>query len=110
MRPGFSLVELVVAIMLLTVGLGALAGTSAWLMRETSSARRQQRAAALARSRLELLRLAPCADQSGTEIRNDLIERWSLVRREGHVAVVVSVTAADSGSMRTQRYHASIPC
>lgn len=109
-RRGFTLAELIVGVMLLTVGLGALAGTSAWTLRETASARRVERAANLARSRLELLRLGPCGAASGVEIHADLIERWSLSQSRLGAVATVAIAPRDSGRMREQRYHAAFPC
>ena len=109
-RHGFTLAELIVGVMLLTVGLGALAGTSAWTFRESVSARRVERAANLARSRLELLRLGPCGAASGVEVHGDLIERWSVSQNRLGALATVAIAQRDSGRMREQRYHAAFPC
>lgn len=109
-RGGFTLAELIVGVMLLTVGLGALAGTSAWTLRETASARRVERAANLARSRLELLRLGPCGAATGVEMHGDLIERWSVSQARLGAVATVTIAPRDSGRMPEQRYHAAFPC
>ena len=109
-RRGFTLVEVVVGIVLLTIGLGALAGTSVWVIGETSAARRAERAANIARSRLELLRLRPCASDAGVANHGELIERWTVSPGEGRAVAEVSVVARDNGRMREQRYQVVFPC
>lgn len=109
-RRGFTLVELVVGIVLLTVGLGALASTSLWVLRETMAARRAERAANIARSRLELLRLRPCASDAGVANHGELLEQWTLTPGGDRVVAAVSVMARDNGRMREQRFWAAFPC
>ena len=96
--------------MLLTVGLGALAGTATWVLRETASSRRAERAATLARTRMEMLRLAPCTTGSGVVAHADLIDRWTLSLDAHRAVAVVSVVARDSGRMPEQRYQAGFRC
>jgi prepilin-type N-terminal cleavage/methylation domain-containing protein len=109
-RRGFTLAELIVAIVLLTVGLGALASTAAWILREASSSRRTERAAVLARARLELLRFAECNPGSAVVPHGDLVERWSISVESQRAVAVVIVSARDSGRMREQRYQAAYQC
>lgn len=109
-RAGFSLTELIVAIVLMTVGLCALASTSVWLTTGTSSSRRTERAAVLALSRLELLRSGACTPAAGALTHGDLIERWSLSVEAGRAIAVVTVSPRDSGRIREQRYQTAYPC
>ena len=110
MRQGFTLVELIVAIVLLAIGLGALAGTGTWIAREIAASGRTERAAMIARSRLELLRLAPCTPGSGIIDHGDLIEQWALSIASGRATVVVSVAARDGGRMHDQQYRSAFAC
>ncbi len=109
-RHGFSLAELIVAITLLTIGLGALASSSAWIIRESSSARRSERAAHIARSRFGLLRLQPCTADNGTAPHGELIERWSVSVTAGRAVAVVAVVPDNGTHLTEQRYQAAFPC
>jgi prepilin-type N-terminal cleavage/methylation domain-containing protein len=55
---GFTLVEVLVAVVIVGVGIGALAGSSALVTRMIGRGRVESRAAQLAASRMEQLRLA----------------------------------------------------
>jgi type II secretory pathway pseudopilin PulG len=67
-RRGFTIVEALVAVMLLAAGLLALAGTSASVSRLIGEGRRSSRAGALAFQRLESLRTTAClARSSGSD-------------------------------------------
>jgi prepilin-type N-terminal cleavage/methylation domain-containing protein len=65
-RHGFTLVELLVALVLIDVGLLALTGTTAVLIRERSAVRAQTAAIRAASNRLQLLAAGPCEAASGT--------------------------------------------
>ena len=95
---------------LLTVGLGALASTAAWILGETSASRRAERAATLARSRLELLRFTGCNPGGAVVRHGDLVEQWALSVESHRAIAVVVVSARDSGRMRQQRYQAAYQC
>ena len=83
---GFTLVEVLVAILVLSVGVIALAGTSAGVSRMIGRGRVETRAAQAASSRMEALRLAadatapPCSDlrfaSGGPVISGGMDESW----------------------------------
>src|SRR5687768_1018620 len=83
---GFSLPELVISLTLLTVGLLALASTSAFLTSAHAGSGRAERAAIIAGMRLDALRAAGCSPTQGTETVDGLASSWSLTRA-GQVAV-----------------------
>ena len=60
-RAGFTLVEMMVAVMILTVGLLGMVGTSAHVVRQVAGGREQTVAANVVQSRLEWMRTLPCA-------------------------------------------------
>lgn len=64
-HPGFTLIELVIAIVLLSVGATALAGSAAAVARQMSISGRRSRAAMIARSRAEESQSRPCTALSG---------------------------------------------
>lgn len=65
MPRGFTLVETLVALLLLELGMLALAATSAVVARDLAVAHRTLRAQTLARNRLELVATNPCAAVAG---------------------------------------------
>jgi prepilin-type N-terminal cleavage/methylation domain-containing protein len=86
-RTGVSLVELLVALTVLSVGLLALAAVTGGVLRSSSSAARGARAAALLEVRAESLHVAPCDTGSGAREADGLRERWQ-VRRNGDLVVL----------------------
>src|SRR5690242_4271343 len=81
-RPGFSLVELLVAIILIDVGLLAVVQTHAVVVRRRNELRAQSAAVAAAASRVERLVAAPCAPATGAAASPVYDETW-LVRPSG---------------------------
>ena len=78
-REGTTLVELIVALVMITIALLALAGAAAIVTRETAAGRRELALAWAARSRLERLMSTPCpALASGSAATDGTIERWTV--------------------------------
>lgn len=101
-RLGFTLIEVLVAILVLGVGVLALVGTSAGVSRMIGRGKIETRAAQAASSRMEMLRLAAdatsprCSDpgfaSGGPVLSGGLSESW-LVPPTGRVRQVrVTVT------------------
>ncbi len=68
-KQGFTLVELVIAILVLAVGVLGLAGTSVLVSRMIARGQRAAAHAAFAARRLEMLRASGCAAQeTGTDV------------------------------------------
>jgi prepilin-type N-terminal cleavage/methylation domain-containing protein len=109
-RDGFTLTELIVAIMLLTFGLLALASTAAFLTYEQAASRRAERAATIAASRLELLRLGRCIPTQGTEPIDGLMAAWSVTPSGPTALAVVRVSWMERGVAVAQRYTTGIVC
>jgi prepilin-type N-terminal cleavage/methylation domain-containing protein len=109
-RHGFTLAELIVALMLLTVGLLALASTSAFLTYEHAATGRAERAASIGGTRLEILRTGSCDNGVGTETVDGLTVAWS-VAPSGHTALAtVHVSWAERGKTVVQRYASGFTC
>ncbi len=64
-RQGFTIVEVVVAIVLLAVGILGLVTTAALVTRMMGRGTRASKAAVLAQQRIEILRATPCASLAG---------------------------------------------
>lgn len=79
MRHGFTLVETVVALVLVQFGLLAVAALSAVAVREVASATRMASARDAARERVERLRPRACAEVTeGSESTPAMTEHWSV--------------------------------
>jgi prepilin-type N-terminal cleavage/methylation domain-containing protein len=79
MRRGFTLVEVLVALVLVEFGLLAVAATSAVAARHVAVATRAARARDAARERLESLRWIACDGVAeGSLVTSQLSEHWSV--------------------------------
>ena len=79
-RRGFSLVELIVAMLLLAIGVLGLAGVSAYAIRQSSSANIRNVAAIVAQSRMEDLRSRGCpvaGNPSPAPVTKGVTETWA---------------------------------
>jgi type IV pilus modification protein PilV len=68
MRRGFTLIETLVALLLLEIGMLGLAATSAVVARDLAVAHRTTRAQMLARNRLESLEANACEANAGASV------------------------------------------
>lgn len=90
MRAGFSLVEAVVALLLLQVGMLAVVSVTAVAARDLATAQRIARAQMLARSRVELLRGQACAGPAaGADSAAGFAEQWR-VQADGRACEIVA--------------------
>lgn len=90
-RPtGFTIVELIIAIVVLAVGVLGLAGTAAMVTRMVGGGARQTRAANVAASRFERLRTLQCTGvASGSATQGDISERWTVSNAGSNLRLVV---------------------
>ena len=110
-RGGFTIVELLVALMIFSVGALAMAGTAARTVTLLASAQTRTIAAAVAANRFERLRAVPCSAQSSdSTTTRGIRERWSVVplARTDDVTVVVRFTA--NHASKAQVYRTFLPC
>jgi prepilin-type N-terminal cleavage/methylation domain-containing protein len=119
-RSGFTLVEVLVAILILSVGIIPLVGTSAGVTRMIGRGKMETRAAHAASRRMEVLRLAAeasapgCTDSrlvSGGPVSSDgLTESW-LVPSSGRVRVIrVMVTYLTLRGPRAAVIESAVTC
>jgi type IV pilus modification protein PilV len=111
-RAGFTLVELLVAMMVFAVGMLALAATAASLTRMMGGAKRQTLAATVAQSRLEKLRSSPCASlTSGSETVRGITNTWTVTAVSRGVTIKDSVSFPSSRNTRRSKvYQTSLSC
>jgi Tfp pilus assembly protein PilV len=109
---GLSLVEVVVTVVVLTVGILALTGTSGAIARMTGLGRHASASAALASSRLERLRAAPCplGATAGSAFAGRYREQWSSTPDGAGRALRVIVSYEDGRRARADTYETRWPC
>jgi prepilin-type N-terminal cleavage/methylation domain-containing protein len=115
-RRGVTMIELVVALMIVSVGLLGLTSAAAMLSRLMGGGSMQTRVAASANSRLETLRSMSCANvTSGGDTVRRVISRWTTqnvmsgAARRG-VSVTLTVTYPTARGTRTQAFRTVLPC
>ncbi len=100
-RRGFTLVELIVAIVILSVGVLGLASTAAVVTRQIGGGAQQARAAAVAQARFESLRGMSCVDYgtmplTGEDELEGFREVWSVDAFAGSNGTSPAVMMVDS--------------
>lgn len=114
-RAGFTLVEMMVAVVILSIGLLGLTTTGAYVLRMVSGGQQQTIAASVVQSRLERLRSLPCATTVSAGTVNvttrGIREQWRPVATTNQVLFVdYNVKYSVAGSKRDQSYTFTIPC
>jgi prepilin-type N-terminal cleavage/methylation domain-containing protein len=103
---GFTLIELMISLMLFTVGILSLTATSAVVVRMMGGAREQTVAATLAQSRFERLRSVGCGTATfagGSATTRGIAERWVVSTSTGANTAVSIRLLTDSVSYKTPR-------
>jgi prepilin-type N-terminal cleavage/methylation domain-containing protein len=119
-RPhGFTLLEVLVALMVLATGILGLSANAALVSRLVGDGSRLTVAATVATARFERLRALPCASAaSGTAITRGIEERWAVapigpapVRAlEVQVTVTYRLRSNQAAGPRVQRFRGAVPC
>ena len=111
-RAGFTLVELLVAMMVFAVGMLGLAATAGSVTRMMGGAKRQTLAATVAQSRLEKIRSSPCASLvSGSETVRGITNTWTITAVTRGIDVRDSVSfPSDRNTRRWKVYRTSLSC
>ncbi len=112
-RSGYTLIELLVALVLLDCGLLAIVGSGAVIARAARTATRRAEVIALAQSRLEQIAAAPCSGvTSGSRQTADSRERWTVAPDTiGQTREMdVTIEYADGAKWRSIALHSRAPC
>jgi prepilin-type N-terminal cleavage/methylation domain-containing protein len=110
-RAGYTLIEIVVAIFLFSVGGLALAATSAVVGRELNANAIREQAGRMAASRLEMLRAGCRSASGGREMMGRIESRWSVgFPDSSHVNLLESITYPTQRGARTDIYRVKLPC
>ncbi len=114
-RRGATLVELIVAMLLLSVGLFSVLGTSATVVTQLGGGRNQTVAAGIAQARLDSLTSIGCqsltpgnATTTGTSTRRGIKESWTVT--DGRNIKTINIRMNVPGRQVPILYETIIPC
>lgn len=111
-QRGFTIIEIMIAIVILSVGVIGLATTAGLVTRMIAQGQRYSEAAALANRRFEILRSQTCASlASGTATSGRLTETWTIstVGTNGR-RFSVKVTSPTGKGFRTDSFSSTRFC
>jgi prepilin-type N-terminal cleavage/methylation domain-containing protein len=112
-RGGFTLVELMVAVLLLGVGLSGLVATSGAISRMMGGSIRESTASTIAASRFEKLRGTACASiVSGSATKFGVTESWTVIKTGRSYLVTDSLSYVPISRRSTvkQAYRSYVTC
>jgi type II secretory pathway component PulJ len=111
LRTGYTLIEIVVATFLFSVGGLALVATSAIVGRSLSVNAARERAGRIAATRLEILRAGCRGAVSGREKVGRIESEWSVgFSDSSHLRVLESITYPAQQGAHTDLYSGTVPC
>ena len=109
---GFTIAELMVAVVIFSVGLLAMAGTAGVIVTTLTSTQSRTIAAGVAESRFERIRTTACASRaSGSATTRGIAETWTLSHLpRAEDDVTVSVSFLSNHQSRTEMFRSILPC
>jgi prepilin-type N-terminal cleavage/methylation domain-containing protein len=110
---GFTVVEVLVSLVIVTVGLLGVAGASATALRASSAALRERAAATRARSRLATLEAEGCTTAASGDLRQatGLTDSWTVGTAENGVRLLeVRAEWDDAGQRRAVVLRSALLC
>jgi prepilin-type N-terminal cleavage/methylation domain-containing protein len=108
---GYTLIEIIIALLLFTIGGLALVSTSALIARATNADGIRERAGRIAASRLEILSIECEGAVSGRETLQQVESEWSVAPLDSaRMRVVEAVTYPTSEGRLTLRFDSILPC
>ena len=115
-RAGFTLVEMMVAVMVLAIGLLGLTSTAAYVVRQLSGGSQQTIASTVVQSRTEWMLARPCTSikSDSTAVNRGVTEHWitgATVNRVLQVTDTVKYSLTGSKKSQTVKtFTLFIPC
>ena len=110
-RRGFTLVELLVALMVFAVGALAMVATSGNVMTLITASKNRAVAASVAASRFERLRAQPCGSHtSDSTTTRGISEAWTVVKLAKADDVTVRLSFVANHATQTRIYRSFITC
>jgi prepilin-type N-terminal cleavage/methylation domain-containing protein len=112
-RPAFTLVEVLVAVLLVATGLLGIAGAPAYALRMATAATRERNAVHRAASRLATVSAAGCGRAASGALSvqaSGMRERWVVSRRPGIALTEAQVEWRAAGGPRSLRLEGALLC
>ena len=111
-RAGFTLLEVLIAFVLIAVGMLALVGSTAVLVRQSTEIRARSAAVRAAANRLQRLGIGTCAPASDSQTgAYGIHERWTIeVRSDSVRELRDSVTYTTPAGQRSVILRTKLPC
>jgi Tfp pilus assembly protein PilV len=109
-RLGYTLVEIVVAMLVFTIGGLALAAGSAVIGRTMAVNNRRETATRLATSRLEQIRSNCENGTSGADSIGSIHLNWNVASSASSINAVATVTYLGPSGVRNETFRASFSC
>ena len=110
-RRGFTLVEIIVAMLLFTVGVLGVASTSAVVGRSLRVNSIRERAVRVAAQRIEQIAASCRGASGGSEMVEQIESRWTVTQRDSlRVEIAETVTYPSAEGRRTDTYRSLVEC
>jgi Tfp pilus assembly protein PilV len=108
---GYTLIEILIALLLFTIGGLALVSTSALIARATNADGIRERAGRIAASRLEVLRVECQRAVSGRETLQQIQSEWAVTLLDStRIRAVEAVSYPTPKGRLTLRFDSILPC
>jgi len=113
-REGMTIIEVIVAMMILTFGLLGMAGFSLTVTKQFKASTKQEAAALMVQSRIDSVAsircqaLAPSGPQTGTLVNLGVTEKWVIA--DGNDIKILTDTVTFYPRTRPLVYRSIIPC
>jgi type II secretory pathway component PulJ len=108
---GYTLIEILVALILFTIGGLALVSTSGLIGREMNTNGVRERAGRMAASRLEILGVGCRRARNGRETLQQVESEWSVAFLDSaRLSVIETVSYPALKGRRTDQFRAVLPC
>lgn len=108
---GYTLIEVIVALLVFTVGALALAASSAMIAQAMATNAIRERGGRVAANRIEVIKSQCGIAESGSEKVQQIESAWSVTRSErSRVSVTESVSYPSPRGPRTQTYRTTVWC
>ena len=111
-RSGLTLIEMMVAVVMLAIGLLGLASTSGYVVRQVGGGAKQTTAAHIIQSRLDRLRSIPCDSiKNATATTRGIQEHWVPGAKMNDILTVDDTVKYNVGGRpRTQVFTVTVQC
>ena len=115
-RRGVTVIELIVALAIVSIGVFGLAGGATLVTRLMGGGTVQSRAATIANAHMEQFRAKPCASlSSGADTVRSVVSSWTVTAitvsgTQRGASINLTVQYPTTKGMRTQTYATVFPC